>query len=113
MTGNFRCFGDILCILLSFSIVILSTTEYSFVFFKSACGKKKVVVFCQGAFIFKRVFLKIFKNFHRRNIRSMESIDRVPKHLRHYQKWVPHDKIHRSCGAEVLPAPNSRRARPF
>ena len=27
MTGNFRCFGDILCILLSFSIVILTTGE--------------------------------------------------------------------------------------
>ena len=47
------------------------------------------------------------------NIRAMESIDRVPKHLRHYQKWIPHEEIHRSCGAEVLPASNSRRARPF
>ena len=28
MTGNFRRFGDILCILLSFSIVILATAEY-------------------------------------------------------------------------------------
>ena len=27
MTGNFRRFGDILCILLSFSIVILTTAE--------------------------------------------------------------------------------------
>ena len=27
MAENFRCFGDILCILLSFSIVILTTAE--------------------------------------------------------------------------------------
>ena len=32
----------------------------------------------------------------------MESIDRVPKHLRHCQKWIPCDKIRRSYGAEVL-----------
>ena len=47
------------------------------------------------------------------NIRVMESIDRVPKHLRHYQKWIPHAKIRRSYGAEVLPTRNSRRARAF
>ena len=47
------------------------------------------------------------------NIGAMESIDRVPRHLRHYQKWFPHEKIRRSYGAVVLPARNSRRARPF
>ena len=47
------------------------------------------------------------------NIRVMESIDRVPKHLRHYQKWIPHEKIHRSCGSVVLLTRNRRRARPF
>ena len=47
------------------------------------------------------------------NIRVMESIDRVPKHLRHYQKWIPRENLHRSYGAEVLATPNSRRARPF
>ena len=46
-------------------------------------------------------------------IRSMKSIDRVPKQSRHYQKWIPHDKIRRSCGAVVLLAHNSRRARAF
>ena len=61
----------------------------------------------------KRLLLKKYRPVDPWNIRAMESIDRVPKHLRHYQKWVPHEEIHRSCGAEVLPAPNSRRARPF
>ena len=26
------------------------------------------------------------------NIRAMESIDRLPNNLRHYQKWNPHEK---------------------
>ena len=47
------------------------------------------------------------------NIRAMESIDRVPKHLRHYQKWIPHEKIRRSYGAVVLLTRNRRRARHF
>ena len=47
------------------------------------------------------------------NISAMESIDGVPKHLRHYQKWIPHNKIHRNYGAVVLPTRNRRRARPF
>ena len=29
------------------------------------------------------------------------------------RNWVPHEKIHRSCGAEVLPTPNTCRDRSF
>ena len=50
---------------------------------------------------------------HPCNIRAMKSIDRVPKHSRLDRKWIPHEKIRRSCGAKVLPTRNSRRARPF
>ena len=62
----------------------------------------------------KGSLLKKFRPADPCNIRAMKSIgDRVPKHLRHYQKWIPHDKIRRSCGAVVLLTRNRRRARPF
>ena len=59
-------------------------------------------------------FSLIFIDFHL-YIRSCDdfstskSIDRVAKRFQSIQKWILHQKIRRSCGAEVLSTRNSRR----
>ena len=82
-------------------------------FFNPPVGRKRCTIFVMGLVFSKGSCSKKIPAGDLCNIRAMESIDRVPKHLRHYQKWIPHEKIRRSCGAVVLPTRNRRRARPF
>ena len=82
-------------------------------FFNAPVGRKRSTIFVMGLVFSKGSLLKKIPAGDLWNIRAMESIDRVPKHLRHYQKWIPHEKIRPSCGVVVLLTRNRRRARPF